>query len=106
MLAPENMQEITDGEWQTEPRGDGDEPRGDGDGDTPGERQSSASACGNGGTFGILCGNWGGNWSEQALQRHMDLDLKSGACSIIILQEAKHELLMHLRAPGAEGIKR
>ena len=34
----------------------------------------------------------------------MGLGLKSGPCSIIVLQEATHELLVHLRAPGQDGV--
>ena len=34
----------------------------------------------------------------------MNFDSKSGPCSIIVLQEAKHDLLMPLRAPGQEGV--
>lgn len=61
---------------------------------------------GPGGNWGILCGNWGGNWSKDngQMQQHMDYDLKSCPCSILILQEAKPELLDHLRAPAVAGI--
>ena len=36
----------------------------------------------------------------------MCYDAKSGPCSLIILQEAKSELLEHLKTPGEEGILR
>ena len=40
----------------------------------------------------------------RSLQDHMRFDIKSGPCSIIVLQEAKHDLLMHLREPGQDGV--
>ena len=58
------------------------------------------------GTFGIICGNWGGHRAERALQAHMDFDLKSGPCHIMILQEADVDLLNHLRSPGTAPLDR
>ena len=34
----------------------------------------------------------------------MDFDLKSSAGTILLLQEAKEELLQHLKQPGRDGI--
>ena len=89
VLTTDNKNEITQGDWQSPPRGDGYQ-----------HAQQEKS-----GTFGILSGNWGSDWADPELQRHMNYDLKSHVCNIIILQEAKHELLTHLKAPGQEGIE-
>ena len=56
------------------------------------------------GAWGIVCGNWGGQWHDQMLHEHMDFDLKSSAGTILLLQEATEELLQHLKQPGGNGI--
>ena len=56
------------------------------------------------GAWGIVCGNWGGHWNDQMLHAHMDFDLKSSAGTILLLQEAREELLEHLKQPGSDGI--
>ena len=56
------------------------------------------------GAWGIVCGNWGGQWHDQMLHEHMDFDLKSSAGTILLLQEATEELLEHLKQPGSNGI--
>ena len=56
------------------------------------------------GAWGIVCGNWGGHWHDQMLHEHMDFDLKSSAGTILLLQEAREELLEHLKQPGSDGI--
>ena len=57
------------------------------------------------GTIGILCGNWGGNKHECGLNDHMQYDIKSGPCTIIMLQEATEQTLLNLRAPGVPGME-
>ena len=56
------------------------------------------------GAWGIVCGNWGGQWHDEMLHKHMDFDLKSSAGTILLLQEAREELLQHLKQPGDKGI--
>ena len=56
------------------------------------------------GTWCIVSGNWGGEWHDELLHEHMDFDLKSSAGTILLLQEAKEELLRHLKQPGRDGI--
>ena len=56
------------------------------------------------GAWGIVCGNWGGQWHDEMLHEHMDFDLKSSAGTILLLQEATEELLQHLKQPGGNGI--
>ena len=55
------------------------------------------------GSWGILCGNWGGQWHDGMLHKHMGFDLKSSAGTILLLQEATEELLQHLKQPGSNG---
>ena len=83
VLTPANLRDVTDGEL----------------GGVLGGDQEGIE-----GTFCVLCGNLGGNWTQRSLQDHMHFDIKSGPCSIIVLQEAKHDLLMHLREPGQDGV--
>ena len=56
------------------------------------------------GAWGILSGNWGGQWHSEMLHKHMGFDLKSSAGTILLLQEATEELLEHLKQPGSNGI--
>ena len=56
------------------------------------------------GAWGILCGNWGGQWHDGMLHNHIGFDLKSSAGTILLLQEATEELLQHLKQPGSNGI--
>ena len=49
------------------------------------------------GNFGLLTANWGGNWADNRLQRHMLRDLKSTPCHLLCLQEAKQEMMQHLK---------
>ena len=49
-----------------------------------------------GGTYGLLSANWGGHWSNRALQAHMERDVKSTPCQILCLQESEEALLFHL----------
>ena len=49
------------------------------------------------GAWGIVCGNWGGQWHGDMLHKHMGFDLKSSAGTILLLQEATEELLQHLK---------
>ena len=51
------------------------------------------------GAWGIRCGNWGGQWHDETLHKHMGFDLKSSAGTILLLQEATEELLQHLKKP-------
>ena len=93
LLAPDfsnekEKREFTDGDWEASTRDDGDQTL----------RQENI------GTFGILCGNWGGQRKSPKLVEHMNFDLKSSSCAIIMLQEAKQELLDHLKAPRQDGI--
>jgi len=69
---------------------------------------------GHGGTYGLLSANWGASWKCQALQDHMNRDLKSCPCQVLCLQEAEEALLLYLRSPvsakekraeGNEGVK-
>ena len=55
------------------------------------------------GTWCIVCGNWGGHWHDQLLQKHLDFDLKSCAGTILLLSEAREEFILHLKEPGADG---
>ena len=87
-LTEDNLKDVTDGDWKMHTHGDGD----------PESHQDKE------GTFGILAGNWGADWTERALQDRMNSDLKSSPCAIIILQEAKHDLLLHLREHGRAGV--
>ena len=80
---------FTDGDWHGATQDDG------ANDDSKGSKQ---------GTFGVLCGNWGNKWSETNLNDHMNFDLKSSPCALLILQEAPRELLEHLRQPGVEGV--
>ena len=56
------------------------------------------------GAWGIVCGNWGGRWRDADLQQHLGFDVKSSAGTILLLQEATEELLIHLKRPGDYGI--
>ena len=87
-LTAENETEITQGDWTDAPRGDGYQHA---------QREPE-------GQFGMVSGNWGNNWNDQALQSHMNYDLKSSPSHIIILQETMEELLEHLEAPRENGI--
>ena len=55
------------------------------------------------GAWGIVCGNWGGRWRDAALEEHMGFGVKSSAGTILLLQEATEELLVHLKLPGDYG---
>ena len=56
------------------------------------------------GSYGILVGNWGGIRHNNALQTHIDNDLKSGPASIIILQEAQPQVMEILQAPAVAAV--
>ena len=55
------------------------------------------------GCIGILSGNWGGNRTAAAVQRHMNDDLRRGPATIIILQEAHPDVIETLSSPSVEG---
>ena len=59
---------------------------------------------GRGGTFGILCGNWGQDWKERKLNDHMIYDLKSTPASIVLVQEVTDDLFRHMQASGCDGV--
>ena len=97
--------QCSDGVWGAETRGGG---------EAGAEKDEQDS--GPGGTYGLLSANWGANWKNEALQLHMNRDIKSGPCQVLCLQEANEELLLYLRSPlegsakdkraeGNEGVK-
>ena len=85
-------QECSDGCWATaETRGGG---------ETSGDINAEAEdAKGNEhvGNFGLFNGNWGGNWEDKGLQRHMLHDMKSTPAHLLCLQEAEEVVLTHLK---------
>ena len=85
-------QECSDGCWATaETRGGG---------ETSGDINAEAEdAKGNEhvGNFGLFNGNWGGNWENPGLQRHMLHDMKSTPAHLLCLQEAEEVVLTHLK---------
>ena len=74
------------------------------DNEVDGDWDNQTLVGGKPGAWGIVCGNWGGKWHNEMLREHMDFDLKSSAGTILLLQEAKQELLEHLKKPGSDGI--
>ena len=72
------------------------------DGDTGGSTAGAETDAGCPGQFGILCGNWGDRKQERFLWERMHFDLKSGPCSIVMLQEAAGHVLDHMREPPSE----
>ena len=73
----------------------------DGDVDTPASVDPDRD-CGCPGQFGVLCGNWGDRAQKSVLSKRMHFDLKTGPCSVVMLQEAAASVLEHMRAPEEE----
>ena len=88
--------ECSDGSWHGKPSGGGES-------EAEETRGSGEAGSGHGGNYGILTANWGGHWSENALQQHMLRDLKSTPCHILCVQEAEQDFFDHLRSePGTD----
>ena len=85
-----DFEDWGDGDWRFDPSGDGH------------LEEVAGTESKKPGTIAVLTGNWGQNWKQPKLPNHMNYDLKSGAASIIVLQETT-ELLQHLQKPGEEG---
>ena len=70
---------------------------------TPGQK-SEGSEGGRVGTFGVLCGNWGGRWEDEERNDHVRVDLKSSPCNILLVQEVQKPLFEYLKSPGKTGV--
>ena len=88
--------QATDGTWANDACGGG------GAG-SEGPADEEINDAGKGGCFGIVTANWGGNWKDPDLMRHMNFDLKTCPGHIICVQEAEPVLLGNMRSTSIKG---